>query len=96
MQADPLVVRSFSMRYMLAQKHVMDRCATNAEATGVPLLLLQGEHDVMVDPRGNDEILAASRSEDKTKLVVPGGGHGSSSVEPMGEPIVAWLRRHLP
>lgn len=96
MQADPLVVRYFSMRYLLAQKQVMDRCASNAAATSAPVLLLQGEQDLMVDPRGNDEILAAAQSRDTTKLVVAGGGHGSSSVETMVEPIVGWLRAHLP
>ena len=96
MQSDPLVVRYFSMRYLLAQQQVMQRCATNAASTSAPLLLLQGEQDLMVDPRGNDEILAAVRSRDSTKLVVAGGGHGSSSVETMVEPIVGWLRAHLP
>ncbi len=95
MQSDPLVVRYFSMRYLLAQRQVMDRCATNAASMSVPVLLLQGEQDLMVDPRGNDEILAAVR-RDSTKLVVAGGGHGSSSVETMVEPIVGWLRAHLP
>lgn len=96
MQADPLVVRYFSMRYLLAQRQVMDRCATNAALTSAPVLLLQGDQDLMVDPRGNDEILAAARNRDTTKLVVAGGGHGSSSVETMVEPLVAWLRAHLP
>lgn len=95
MQSDPLVVRYFSMRYLLAQRQVMDRCATNAASMSVPVLLLQGDQDLMVDPRGNDEILAAVR-RDSTKLVVAGGGHGSSSVETMVEPIVGWLRAHLP
>ena len=91
MQADPLVVRYFSMRFMLAQKQVMERCAKNASATAVPMLLVQGEKDSLVDPRGNDELLAAAKSADKTKLVVPAAGHGSSAIETSVESIVSWL-----
>lgn len=92
MQADPLVVRYFSMRYLLAQKQVMDRCATNAAATAAPVLLVQGAKDALVDPRGNDELLAAAKSRDKAKLLAPEAGHGSSAVETMVEPILSWLR----
>lgn len=95
MQSDPLVVRYFSMRFMLAQKQVMDRCAKNAAAMTASLLLVEGQKDALVDPRGNDELLAAAKSPDKTKLQVPEGGHGSSAVELSAEPIVSWLRIHL-
>jgi alpha-beta hydrolase superfamily lysophospholipase len=94
MQADPIVVRYFSMRYMLAQKQVMDRCATNAGTVSAPVLLLEGAEDGLIDPTGNDEILAGLKG-DKTKLIVAGGGHGSSSVETMVEPIVEWLRARV-
>ena len=88
MQRDPLVVRFFSMRYLLAQKKVMDRCAVNTAATSIPLLLVQGTHDALVDPVGSDEILAAARTTDKTKLIAPNGGHGSSSVETMVDELL--------
>lgn len=95
MQADPLVVRYFSMRYLLAQKEVMDRSARNAGASSAPMLLIEGQQDLMLDPRGNDEILAATKASDKTKLFAPNGGHGSSAVETMVDPIVAWLKAHV-
>jgi acylglycerol lipase len=94
MQADPLVVRYFSLRYMLSQRQVMDRCVANAAATSAPVLLVQGGKDALVDPRGSDEILAAAKSRDKTKLLSPEAGHGSSAVETMVEPIVSWLKAH--
>jgi alpha-beta hydrolase superfamily lysophospholipase len=96
MQGDPLVVRRFSMRYLLAQRKVMNRCAVNIAATDAPVLLVQGAGDALVDPRGNDELLAAARSTDKRKLVAPGGGHGSSAVESMISPIVDWLSKRAP
>lgn len=96
MQADPLVVRYFSMRYLLAQRKVMDRCAVNIAATDAPALIVQGAGDELVDPRGNDELLAAAESTDKRKLVAPGGGHGSSAVESMISPLVDWLSSRAP
>lgn len=94
MQRDPLVVRYFSLRYMLAQKRVMDRCSANASATDAPVLLIQGARDALVDPTGNDEILAAARTTDKVKMVTADGAHGSTAVETMVDEILRWLRTH--
>ncbi len=94
LQADPLVVRYFSMRYLFAQKSVMDGCATNIAATDAPVLLVQGERDALVDPKGNDELVAAARSPDKQKLIAPEAGHGSSAVESVIPQLVDWLSRH--
>ncbi|MFO0588126.1 MAG: alpha/beta fold hydrolase [Polyangiaceae bacterium] len=96
MQEDPLVVRHFSMRYLMAQKKVMDDCAANIAVTDVPVLLVQGAADALVDPKGNDELLAMARSTDRRKLVAPRAGHGSSAVESMIPELVDWLSRHVP
>jgi alpha-beta hydrolase superfamily lysophospholipase len=96
MQRDPLVVRYFSMRYLLAQREVMNACAENAAVVDAPLLLVQGAGDALVDPRGNDEILAAAATADKAKLVAAQGGHGSSAVETVAEELVEWLLAHHP
>lgn len=93
MQGDPLVVRYFSMRYLLAQRKVMDGCAVNIAVTDAPVLLVQGATDALVDPKGNDELLAAAGSTDKGKLVAPLAGHGSSAVESMISPLLDWLSR---
>jgi alpha-beta hydrolase superfamily lysophospholipase len=92
LQRDPLVVRYFSMRYLSAQRELMSACATNAAKLNAPLLLVQGEQDALVDPRGTDEILAAAHTNDKVKLVAPHGGHGSSAVETMVVEVLRWLR----
>jgi alpha-beta hydrolase superfamily lysophospholipase len=96
MQRDPLVVRYFSMRYLLAQREVMNACLQNAAAVEAPLLLVQGAEDGLVDPRGNDEILAAARTADKAKLVATRGAHGSSAVETVVEELLRWLQAHRP
>lgn len=94
MQRDPVVVRYFSMRYMLAQRAVMNACVRNATVVKTPVLLVTGAHDALVDPRGNDEIFGALQGPDKTRLVAPQGGHGSSAVETVVDEIIAWLGRH--
>lgn len=95
MHGDPLVVRYFSMRYLLAQKKIMDGCAANIAATNVPVLLVQGAADALVDPKSNDELLAAAGSSDKRKLVAPHAGHGSIAVESMIPALVDWLSRRV-
>jgi fermentation-respiration switch protein FrsA (DUF1100 family) len=94
MQRDPVVVRYFSLRYLLAQRKVMNRCPRNLAAVQAPLLLVQGAHDALVDPASVDQLLGAARVADKCKLVAPDGGHGSSAVETMVLPIVEWLVSH--
>ncbi len=89
MQRDPLVVRHFSLRYLLAQRRVMDRSVTNAKATDAPLLLIQGARDWVVDPTGNDALLAAARTTDKVKVIAADGAHGSTAVETMVDPDLA-------
>ncbi|MFO0669995.1 MAG: hypothetical protein U0235_10275 [Polyangiaceae bacterium] len=81
MQRDPLVVRWFSMRYLLAQKRVMDRAAENAAVLSAPLLLVQGMRRA---GRSAWERRAARRIAvgiDKQRCIAPAAGHGASAVE---------------
>lgn len=94
MQRDPLVVRRFSLRYMLGQRRVMARSASNARHTDTPILLVQGTRDSLVDPAGHDEILTAAPNPDRERLVATGGAHGASAVETAADDIVTWLLRH--
>lgn len=91
LQADPFVVRYFSMRYLMQQAAVMDRCGVNVERVNAPLLIVQGAHDALVDPAGNDELLLRAASKDKTKHVASEGGHGPSAIETSVDVIVQWL-----
>lgn len=95
MQRDPLVVRYFSLRYLLGERRVMARCPNNATASRAPLLLVQGAHDALVDASSFDALLDVAGASDKSKLVVQDGGHGSSAVETSVAPIVAWIGAHL-
>lgn len=91
MQHDPLVVRYFSMRYMSEQRRAMDRIPEHLAKLEVPLLLLQGARDDLVDPQSIDELLQRSASKDKRILIAPDGGHGSSTVETQVDAVRAWL-----
>ncbi|MBM4781949.1 MAG: alpha/beta hydrolase [Archangiaceae bacterium] len=96
LQADPFVVRYFSMRYLMQQGAVMDRCGANVERVHAPLLIVQGAHDALVDPAGNDELLSRAATADKTKHVAPQGGHGPSAAETSVDVIVQWLSARAP
>ncbi|MDP1915498.1 MAG: alpha/beta fold hydrolase [Myxococcales bacterium] len=94
LQRDPLVVRYFSMRMLLAQQRVMERCAENVARLEAPVLIIEGAHDALVDPAGNDELVARAKAKGSKKHVASDGGHGSSAVETSVEAIVDWLRQH--
>lgn len=91
MRDDPTVVHRFSLRFLLGQRRVMGACARNAARVRSPVLLVEGAHDALVDPRGNAEIVAAARG---TRLVAVDGAHGATAVETMIEPLLDWLGRH--
>lgn len=95
MQRDSVVVRYFSMRLLLAQKRVMDRLPENVAALTAPVLILEGAHDALIDPAGNNELLARAAVTGSTKVVAPDGGHGSSAVETTVELLVGWLEARL-
>lgn len=94
-QRDPLVVRHFSMRMLLAQKRLSDRLPENVAVLTVPVPVIQGAHDALIDPTGNDELLARAGITGSTKFVAPDGGHGTSAVETTVESLVGWLEARL-
>lgn len=95
MQRDSVAVRYFSMRMLLAQKRLMNRLPKNVGALTVPVLVIEGAYDALIDPAGNDELLARARIAGSTKIVARDGGHGSSAVETTVESLVRWLEARL-
>jgi hypothetical protein len=49
---------------------------------------VEGAHDTLVDPAGNDELDSRAKAKGSKTLVAPGGGQGSSAVETS----VGWLQ----
>jgi alpha-beta hydrolase superfamily lysophospholipase len=90
-RADPLVVRWFSMRAMLAAKRVMDHAPADAARCTCPLLLIDGDADRIVDRAGHAVLLDAYAGRDQTRLTVPGGGHGYATVRQALPKIAEWV-----
>jgi alpha-beta hydrolase superfamily lysophospholipase len=90
---DPLLVKYFSMRYMLESNKIMDTMVKNAQQADYPLLLLYGENDMIVDKAGCDEIYAAWKGQRKCYEIVKGGSHGKSTVLKGNEIITRWIER---
>ena len=88
---DPLVVRWFSMRAMLAAKQVMDGAPADATRCRCPLLLVDGDADRIVDREGHAALLNAYAGPDRTRLTVPGGGHGYATVLRAMPTIAEWV-----
>ncbi len=90
-RSDPSVVRWFSMRAMWAAKQVMDGAPADAARCRCPLLLVDGDADRIVDRAGHATLLNAYAGADKTRLTVPGGGHGYTTVIKALPEIVEWV-----
>jgi alpha-beta hydrolase superfamily lysophospholipase len=90
-RGDPLVVRWFSMRAMLAAKQAMDGAPADAARCRCPLLLVDGDADRMADRAGHATLLNAYAGTNKTRLTVPGGGHGYATVLRAMPTIAEWV-----
>ncbi len=88
---DSLLVKYFSMRCMSASKKIMDAMSENARLVTLPLLLLYGENDNIVDKSGCDEIYAAWKGKNKSYVIIKGGSHGKSTVIKGSEAISNWI-----
>jgi pimeloyl-ACP methyl ester carboxylesterase len=90
---DSLLVKYFSMRCMAESKRIMDAMAENAKEADIPLLLLYGENDNIVDRSGCDEIFIFWKGQNKRFELIKGGSHGKSTVIRSAEVISKWIER---
>jgi len=93
-QADPTVVRYFSLRYLQGLGASLERAPDNAAAATLPLLLVYGERDVIIDHSGSRELFALWAHADKQLVALPEAGHGASANRAAQPAISAFLRRH--
>ena len=91
--SDSLLVKYFSMCSMSASKKIMDAMSENARMVNIPLLLLYGENDNIVDKSGCDEIYSAWKGMNKSYVTVRGGSHGKSTVINGAGTIKEWMGR---
>lgn len=96
---DPLVYTGkVTARLGAEMLAAMQRVTAQAETLRLPLLLLQGSDDRLVDPAGAQMLYEKARSADKTLKVYPGLYHEVFN-EPEREQVFAdmeaWLQAHL-
>jgi acylglycerol lipase len=92
---DPLTLDKMSTRYGLAALRVMESCVTNAYLADWPLLLVYGEEDEVIEhASATEEMFAVWRCADKTRIVVPGAGHGWEITEQVWVDVLSWLNKH--
>jgi acylglycerol lipase len=96
---DPLVFTGKTTARLGAETiDAMQRVQAGAAAITLPLLILQGGSDKLVDPAGANELYQAAGSIDKTLKVYPGLYHEIYN-EPEREQVLrdveTWLEAHL-
>lgn len=90
-RGNPLVVRWFSLRAMVAAREVMDGAPDDATRCRCPLLLVDGDADRVVDRAGHAVLFDAYAGADKTRVTVAGGGHGYRTVIEAMPAIAHWV-----
>jgi alpha-beta hydrolase superfamily lysophospholipase len=89
--SDPLLVKYFSMRSMTESKRLMKAMVVNARKADLPLLLLYGDNDMIVDKTGCDELFNGWKGQNKNYEIIKGGSHGKSTVLKGAEVIINWM-----
>jgi pimeloyl-ACP methyl ester carboxylesterase len=92
---DPMLVKYFSLSYMLGVQKLIESMAAQAKAQKVPLLMIYGEQDSVADRRGCEEILAAWSHPDKQLALVPEGPHGKETILKSNETIQHWIAERM-
>ena len=88
---DPLLVKYFSMHMMLESKKIMDSIITNAKMINIPLLLIYGTHDGIVDEKGCIALFEAWKNPEKEYFRVTNGPHGKRTAIQAIPKIQEWI-----
>lgn len=92
---DPLVLDKMSIRYGMSALKVMEACVVNAGHADWPLLLVYGGEDEVIEhSTATEEMFAAWRGADKTRIVVAGAGHGWEITKQVWVDVLTWLNRY--
>jgi pimeloyl-ACP methyl ester carboxylesterase len=90
---DPVLVRYFSMRAMLSVQGLLKEMPNQARNLKVPLLLIQGREDSIVDATGSVAVFEAWNHSNKQYLPVAHGTHGKQTVLLAKQAIQGWNSR---
>ena len=92
---DPLVVQKHSMRYMFESKKLIDASIKNAKNANVPLLLIFGAKDEVVDHSGSEKVYENWNNSDRAKIIIENGGHGAHTIDLVLKETIKWLENQL-
>lgn len=90
---DILLVKYFSMYYMIESKKIMDKMVEFALNADYPLLLIYGNEDRIVDKAGCDSIFNNWKSNNKKYEIIKNGTHGKKTVKLSINAIHEWIRK---
>lgn len=96
---DPLVFHGKTPARLAAEMlRAMQRVTTEVEKLSLPLFILQGSADKLVDPAGSQMLFDKSGSKDKTIKMYEGlyhEVHNEPEREMMFKDLEAWLQAHI-
>jgi len=88
---DPLLVKYFSMYYMINLRKIMNSMVDYCKKANYPLLLIYGEKDNIVDKKGCNMIFNAWKYKKKKYILIEDGSHGKSNVILSKDIIHKWI-----
>lgn len=97
-EQDPLVHSMASARFGTEITAATEWTQAHAVRINLPLLIVHGEADVLVDPQGSAEFFEKVTFNDKKRIVYPDGRHESHNdidKEKVLQDIYSWLEKHL-
>ncbi len=89
---DPLLVKYFSLYCMMNSKKLMDAMIEKSRHCSVPLLLIYGTKDSLVDKSGCDELFVSWKDKRKSYQLIEQGPHGKVTVLKAQETIRDWMK----
>ena len=94
-QNDPFLVPFFSLSLMSDARDLMDEMPANAKKIKIPLLLIYGTSDGLIEESGCELLLENWASSVKTYVRVPQGPHGKQTVLLATPSIQKWLAEKI-
>ncbi len=96
-EQDPLVHSMASARFGTEMSAATEWTQAHADKIALPLLIVHGAADVLVDPQGSADFFEKVTFNDKERIVYPEGRHESHNDidrEKVLQDIFSWLGKH--
>lgn len=96
--ADPLVEKGATARWYTEAMGAQDAAFAAAQSLDLPMLMMHGEDDHVVDVEGTRRLHGLVSSADKELRVWPGGRHelfNETNKDEVCAHLLAWVERHL-